>query len=225
MAITSTNLTPPGVEFVADNATKKIELPSRSFRYGSTYSATNYELIHVATPLPLFLKPSSNRHTVAIDIRFEDDYLNAAYHGGVISRHSGLNYSGPGGNRSGAVIFGGLPGMDHAVSTEEIEISDAFTNVHHNMVSNLLQGDRWYRFAVDTIYNDGAVAIEARVWDLDAGNAEKYVLHTTISEYPHNWGSGRNASLFNTGEAQNGSFRFRNWKGHWSNFNEWVASP
>lgn len=232
--ISSKVLIPIGVDYFARNATKAMDLPP-----GATYGSINIpgqlvvpvhkEMIQFEHAMPATLLPYDNRHTIAMDVLFENGYLASNAHMDLISRRKIGTYTGAGDNRGGAIVLGGLPSGYNAVAGEEIEITDAKQNVMHQHIgtaaSPFIHENTWYRIAVDTIFLDGKVYIEARVWNLAAGNTLIYNLPTTLSNYSYNYPQVGSVTIFHIPVGNTGNYRFSNLKSYWSNGREWVQNP
>lgn len=224
--ITATTLVPFGVEYIGSAA--QIDLPSGAY-YGSVDMPGNYSnphkvLVHFSTPRPSNIAANNSRHTVAMDVNFFGDFLSiGGSHLVLATRHSGITYTGPGSNRAGAIIAGELWGAG-VVGVEEIEITSSYTNVLHQLMPKLVPG-RWYRISVETIALSGGVALEARVWDVTAGNILIYSMPTTWSAYGGNYNLANEKVSLASVSSATGGFIFSNLKSYWSNGSEWVANP
>ena len=197
---------------------------------GNQPGVPNPNVLVANTACPSFvIDVNTSRHTVAVDVAFDQAYLTGGAHFGVISRFGTGNYLIGSDNRGASLIFGAWD-KNHrgAVGIEEIRIGPApgFDNVHHATLASLLQPNRSYRLIIDTIRLNGGVAIEGRIIDNQTGQGI-YSTGTIWSQYAGNYDPVRQrTALFNANMTGTpGTVYFTNMKSYWSHATEWVANP
>lgn len=221
MAIVSQPLIPAGAPFVANSA--GVALPPNFTRPSLPGGGANPHAITRATPCPGNVLNS--RHTLAMDIAFDDAYLAQPFHCGIISRFKGGAYNGYGDNRGGAITLGEDQGWYRMAAIEEIEIVPNSSGVRAK-AAPVIQPNRSYRMVIDTIFLNGQVGLEARLRDNTTGQLV-YQTGTNWSAYPQHYDPAHQVAAFfniiSPGAA--GTIHFTNMKSHWSDATEWVANP
>lgn len=152
-------------------------------------------------------------------------------HIGILGKHMCTNYQDWGDNRSLGVIVGAIwtqsPGD---IGLEEVEAfakpGSGITpegNGHTGNTGNWLQGNKWYRVAVDICRVGNTVCYAGRVWDKATGvgvwdTGDRW--STVPANYPAGAGS---VTIFRVGTE--GSVTFRDIANTWGPTNEWNPNP
>ena len=195
----------------------------------ASYKNPNKSGCHFATPIPAGVSQSASRNTLAMDVKFDSQYLSTGGHGGIVSRHLGAPYSNPGDNRGGAIIFGEWGVGANRLAIEEIEISNQQGNLFAGIAPNpILQPNRWYRCVIDTVYYNGGVMNAARCIDIATGQGV-YATQDCWSPAPWNYpvatpSTPPTATIFSV-LSNGGSFKVGRTMSYWSHATEWVANP
>ncbi len=233
-AIIATTLIPYGTEYVGDSTS--LALPAGA-TYGASLSGgsfvSNKQLVHFNTPRPASIAAGNSRHTVAMDVYFEGDYLTASgSHLILATRHSGAPYTTSGDNRSLGIITGELWGPGR-VYVEEVEMDGPdytrspvppYINILHAGASAGLVSNTWYRISVESIALSGGIAFEARIWNVATG-ALIYSVPTIWSAFPANYNLGLGRVTIGNLHSSSGRVKISNLKSYWSIGGEWVANP
>ncbi len=201
-----------------------------------------YTLVFDDAGKPSGYDRKNNRHTVAMDVKFVEDFLEIeSCHTGIISRHKGWN-SVPyvrGDNRGAAAIAGKWGYAGGSVALEEIEITNDFNNgeSHHPPSAQhprgaigqaKLQGDRWYRMVLESIVFHGAVGHKVRFIDKQTKSIV-YKLPIYWSEFSGNYVSRDDGkvcvfSIHDPAKPAAG-FYFTNLMSYWTRAHKSVAHP
>jgi len=234
-AITATTLIPFGTEYIGDATS--LALPAGA-TYGTQLSGgsyiTNKNLVHFNTPRPASIAAGNSRHTVAMDVLFEGNYLTDNLHPShliLATRHSGVTYMTSGDNRALGIAAGHLWG-DGRVYVEEVEMDGPdynrspippYANINHAGAS-VLTANTWYRISVESIALSGGIAFEARIWNIATG-ALIYSVPTIWSAFPANYNLAWGRVTIGNLHSSTGRVKISNLKSYWSNGGEWVSNP
>lgn len=175
---------------------------------------------------------TSIRRTVALDIKFDADYLNGS-HFALMAFHGGQPYAGPGDNRSAALIMGGFGGSATSVGLEEIEIAPRPDlslpyggNAFHHIHTNVLSPNVWYRAALDVLFLGTTVSLYGRVWNKTTG---LMVYEPSTYNFEPSVNSGayiKNSDLVGFADINyGGKVEIKNMVGYWGLAGNFVPAP
>ena len=241
MTIHRTDLTQPGQVYFATPS--GIDVPAAHsggpWRHGSSDGATNPHVLLIDTPRPSGITAANCRHTLSFDVACTADFLNLG-HGGLVSRHSGADYTGFGDNQSGSAIFGAFTpteGGKHSAKSlgaEEIELGlNPYTGVndrnhHPKGLAGVFPQHAYVNVTVDTIYLNGVSSIEVRTHNQITGVRTEF-LTNSASQIASAYASASKVTsgIFALhGLTTNAShFQFANVRSYWSLGSEWVGNP
>lgn len=197
-----------------------IQLPP-GWRYQTVYGATNKPTILRDHAAPAWIDPASNIHTTQAEFLVQNSSPEVpGFHAGVVSRHPGVNYTGVGGNRSSACIWGSPKPPDaYQFALENIEFGTAGTPTRDpwysakNTVNNT-----WTTYVVHTRWRNGESHSKAQAFRAN-GNL---IDDSGWQKIPASaWGdfsdlSRKTCAIFHV-SGNDEAYAFRNVKSAWRN--------